>query len=170
MSDEVTRYEGPTRGQPVVGEQGDLRSGVLTALSDGLGDRLVAVVLFGSRARGEARPDSDWDLLVVAEGLPSSPFQRRAYVRSLLPADCRARVSLLPRAPAELLEHLSSLALDIAVDGQIWYDPSGRAAQRLHALRRQLEKAGLRRRRQPAGEIWIGAGNESGWAALERLA
>ena len=33
-----------------------------------LGDRLDAVVLFGSRARGEARPDSDIDVLVVVRG------------------------------------------------------------------------------------------------------
>ncbi|WP_420456905.1 nucleotidyltransferase domain-containing protein [Rubrivirga sp.] len=32
------------------------------------GDRLVRVVLYGSRARGDARPDSDVDLLVVLRG------------------------------------------------------------------------------------------------------
>ena len=30
-----------------------------------LGDRLEQILLFGSRARGEARPDSDIDILVV---------------------------------------------------------------------------------------------------------
>lgn len=34
------------------------------ALSDVYGDRLERVVLFGSRARGEARPDSDYDIAV----------------------------------------------------------------------------------------------------------
>ena len=29
------------------------------------GDRLISVILFGSRARGEAEPDSDMDILVV---------------------------------------------------------------------------------------------------------
>ena len=32
------------------------------------GDRLDHVVLYGSRARGDARPDSDVDLLVVLRG------------------------------------------------------------------------------------------------------
>jgi predicted nucleotidyltransferase len=32
------------------------------------GDRLVKLVLFGSRARGDARPDSDIDVLVVLRG------------------------------------------------------------------------------------------------------
>ena len=33
-----------------------------------LGDRLEQVLLFGSQARGEARPDSDIDILVVVRG------------------------------------------------------------------------------------------------------
>jgi predicted nucleotidyltransferase len=33
-----------------------------------LGDRLVSISLFGSRARGTARPWSDYDLLVVVRG------------------------------------------------------------------------------------------------------
>ena len=32
------------------------------------GDRLVHLVLFGSRARGDAEPDSDIDVLVVLNG------------------------------------------------------------------------------------------------------
>ena len=32
-----------------------------------LGSRLRQIVLFGSRARGDARPDSDYDLLVVVD-------------------------------------------------------------------------------------------------------
>ena len=34
-----------------------------------LGDNLVSVILFGSRARGEAQPDSDVDLLLVVQDL-----------------------------------------------------------------------------------------------------
>lgn len=37
----------------------------------------VRIILFGSRARGQARPDSDLDLLVV---LPEAPDRRRAAV------------------------------------------------------------------------------------------
>jgi uncharacterized protein len=33
-----------------------------------LGDRLAAIYLYGSQARGEARPDSDIDVLVVLRG------------------------------------------------------------------------------------------------------
>jgi predicted nucleotidyltransferase len=37
-------------------------------LGDALGSELRAVWLYGSRARGEGRPESDVDLLVIAEG------------------------------------------------------------------------------------------------------
>lgn len=36
-----------------------------SALEDIYGDRLVNLVLFGSQARGHARPDSDIDVLIV---------------------------------------------------------------------------------------------------------
>ncbi len=32
------------------------------------GVRVLQIILFGSRARGQARPDSDWDILVVVDG------------------------------------------------------------------------------------------------------
>ena len=38
------------------------------------GDRLARMVLFGSHARGDAKPDSDIDVLVVLRG-PVSPCQ-----------------------------------------------------------------------------------------------
>ena len=39
------------------------------ALDDAYGDRIERVVLFGSRARGDARPDSDWDVAVFLRGM-----------------------------------------------------------------------------------------------------
>jgi hypothetical protein len=40
-----------------------------TALDTAYGPRLERVVLFGSRARGEARPDSDYDVAVFLRDL-----------------------------------------------------------------------------------------------------
>src|SRR5664279_4870623 len=39
------------------------------ALDEAYGDRIERVVLFGSRARGDARPDSDYDVAVFLRGM-----------------------------------------------------------------------------------------------------
>ncbi|HYD68441.1 nucleotidyltransferase domain-containing protein [Azospirillum sp.] len=41
------------------------------------GDRLVAVYLFGSRARGDHRPDSDTDVAVFLEEEENDPVEER---------------------------------------------------------------------------------------------
>jgi uncharacterized protein len=43
------------------------------ALADAHGERIERVVLFGSRARGDARPDSDYDVAVSSRISPGSP-------------------------------------------------------------------------------------------------
>lgn len=54
---------------------------VIAALKQRLDDNLVAAVLFGSRARGEADETSDWDLFVVVQDLPENSFQRHLHLK-----------------------------------------------------------------------------------------
>jgi predicted nucleotidyltransferase len=108
------------------------------ALQAGLGERLVAVVLFGSRARGDSRPESDWDLLVIAEGLPDNAFDRQLFFYRLL-SGCRYPVALIARTRQEFESHVPSLYLDIALDGRILYDPTGYVRERLAHLRRLID-------------------------------
>ncbi len=63
----------------------DVAQRAAEALRQGLGERLVAIVLFGSRARGEAREDSDWDLLVIAKALPDDYLDRHFLLKRIGP-------------------------------------------------------------------------------------
>ena len=47
------------------------------------GERLVKLILYGSRARGDARPWSDIDVLVVLKG-PVNPSQERSRTEVVL--------------------------------------------------------------------------------------
>jgi predicted nucleotidyltransferase len=59
------------------------RKEVLPKLTDTL--RPSSVLLFGSRAAGTARPESDLDVIIVAEAFAGIPFVRRmAYVLGLV--------------------------------------------------------------------------------------
>ena len=127
---------------------------VLAALKQGLGDNLVAIVLFGSRARGEADEASDWDLLLIARNLPRKPFQRHLHLKRMLPADWRGRVAMLAKTPEEFESYLTSLFLDIALDGIILHDSEGYMADRLARLRRLIQEQGLQRIRANGDLIW----------------
>ena len=45
------------------------------AVAEAYGDRLERVVLFGSRARGDARPDSDYDIAVFLREMTDRPAE-----------------------------------------------------------------------------------------------
>jgi uncharacterized protein len=62
-SDAATKA--PWRADPVLAR-------VKARLAAEYGPRLLKVVLFGSRARGDARPDSDYDIAVFLDGFDGS--------------------------------------------------------------------------------------------------
>ncbi|WP_053958157.1 nucleotidyltransferase domain-containing protein [Sulfobacillus thermosulfidooxidans] len=80
------------------------------------------IILFGSRARGDARPDSDWDFLVI---MPSDkpPTQRGIAVRRV----ARIRgisMDILVKTPEEVAEGFPMMADDIIREGQVIYERS----------------------------------------------
>jgi len=138
-------------------EPGDLHTTLtplLAALQRGLGPRLIALALFGSRARGDAGPESDWDFLLIASRLPEKPLQRHFYIKTMLPDDWRAQASLLAKTPDEFETRLPSLYLDIALDSILLYDPQGYLQQRLDRLRRLMKRLNLRRERVADDWAW----------------
>jgi predicted nucleotidyltransferase len=81
------------------------------------------LVLFGSRARGNARPDSDIDLLVVMPQLTLTPIERQGALRSL-----RAALRPLPLR----------VAVDLVVVGE--QDARDLAGSRWHVVARALRE------------------------------
>jgi len=120
-----------------------------------LGERLDAVVLFGSRARGEATEESDWDLLIVVEGLPRSPLARQRLWLSIVPRAWLTQAAPLLRTPEEWYRRVTPLTLDIALDGRVLYDAQGRMQAFLKALRHHLHRIGLVRRHVDGQPVWL---------------
>lgn len=127
---------------------------VVESLQRVLGDRLLALVLFGSRARGDAEASSDWDILLIAEGLPEKYLERHFFVKRALPGEWRGRVALLAKTREEFEGGFPSLYLDIGQDGVILYDPEGYATERLTRIRELTNLAHLRREHREWGWTW----------------
>jgi predicted nucleotidyltransferase len=65
---------------------------------------LKAVYLFGSHARDDARPDSDVDLCLVAEGAATQLKAAQAFRRAMRPIRPKPAFTLVPIAPERLEE------------------------------------------------------------------
>jgi predicted nucleotidyltransferase len=129
------------------------------------GERLVALAVFGSWARGSATPASDLDLLVVAEPLPPSRMKRVREFRPVADATRipRSRVwsaegpeiELAPvfKTPAELAAG-SPLYLDMTLWRTVLFDRDGMLESFLAGLRRRMEALGSRRLPFKGGAFW----------------
>ncbi len=84
-----------------------------------------AIILFGSRASGAARHDSDVDLLVITDRLADrSVFERHRAVSDLFPRR-RFALDVLVRTPAEmeqLVRHGPRFFRDIVAQGRPLYE------------------------------------------------
>ena len=84
----------------------------------------LQIWLFGSRARGNARPDSDWDLFVVVrDDAPDEVFQPRTAWSVL--HDAGVCADIVPWPISEFKEDwgvVNSLPHEIARDGVLIYE------------------------------------------------
>jgi uncharacterized protein len=87
---------------PSLAEQRETLGRCLEAMDRALPFR--AVYLFGSHARGDARPDSDVDLCLVAEGAERQLKAAQAFRRAMRPLRGKPSFTLVPISPARLEE------------------------------------------------------------------
>ncbi len=129
----------------------------IAALEGRYGRDLVSVVVFGSRARHDARPVSDIDVLVVARGLPRNRSERYRGMRALARrvsedfADLVAPVLLTPEEAGDVKPfYLGMLSGHIVLR-----DEAGFFAAVLDRLRQRLAELGSRRYVDEQGyEYW----------------
>ena len=89
-----------------------------SAVLDIYGNRVQRMVLYGSRARGEARPDSDYDIAVFIKHLGTSSDERRrlADVETDILYETGAVINAMPY-PAGAYEDRTSLMREIRREG-----------------------------------------------------
>lgn len=143
----------------------ELFTAVREAILATYGERLVAVAVFGSWARGAATPTSDLDLLVVAEPLPPSRMKRVREFRPVAEATHVVRrrvwsadgpeVELSPvfKTPGEL-EAGSPLYLDMTLWAVVLLDRGGVLASVLAKLGERMKSLGSRRVPFKGGVFW----------------
>jgi predicted nucleotidyltransferase len=116
-------------------------------LVERLGEDLVSVVLFGSRARGAGKPGSDVDLLIVARSLPRDRWDRCRplldIAREVSP-DFGQLISLIVRTPEEAGK-TKPYYLGMLSAHELLYDRDGFFAGVLARLRQRLQELGSRR-------------------------
>ncbi len=119
----------------------------------------MGVLLFGSRARGEERDDSDTDLLVVLDR--TRPLVRALYEQWDEAAPLAAYSPHFVHLP-ESVAQAGSLWLEAAVDGVILEDPQGNVSRFLGSLRRAIASGQMVRRTAHGHPYWVrnkGAGD-----------
>jgi predicted nucleotidyltransferase len=144
--DERVASQTPPSGTLMPGVRHDLERYV-ALLEQRFGDDLVSVVLFGSRAREEARPESDIDVLVVIRGLPPNRFERYDGLRDIarqVSDTFAGDVAPILLTPDEA-QRVKPYYLGMLEGHVILYDRDGFFAGVLDRLRRRLVELGSRR-------------------------
>jgi predicted nucleotidyltransferase len=88
------------------------------ALDEVYGDNLARVVLFGSRARGDARPGSDYDIAVFlnSPGSFNDEATRLATIETEILYDTGAVINAMP-FQADAYRHRTGLMSELRRDG-----------------------------------------------------
>jgi uncharacterized protein len=128
---------------------------IVDCYKDYMGDHLISMILFGSRARGDAKESSDYDLFIVAEELPPKPFKRVLFIRSPLKGQFEEKFCIIAKTPEEVLSDFPPLFLNLGVDGIILFDTNDFFKNLQEKIRNIIHEAGLQRKRDDGEFYWV---------------
>ena len=140
------------------GKDAQLLRGRLRGLE---GSCVRAVVMFGSRARGESGERSDVDLLVLHEGCGvEDPVLRRRHLYNLLRGAVGEKfedVTVVDMGLERFLRpvEIAALLLNVYWDGVVVYDKTGVLRGFLEDVREKIAKSGLKRVRDGRACYWV---------------
>jgi predicted nucleotidyltransferase len=137
------------------------------AVRDFFGNRLLSICFFGSIVRGNATPESDIDVLIVAESMPkdfglrvreSSPIhetlRRSEKYRELRSQGRSAFVSEIFLTPGEAKSH-PPILLDLTDEAFIVYDKNDFLKTVLAELKQNLKALGAKKVKARKGYYWV---------------
>jgi predicted nucleotidyltransferase len=119
-----------------------------------------AVVMFGSRARGESEERSDVDLLVLHEGCGiRDPVLRRRHLYNCLKeavGECVEDITVIDMELERFLKpmEVTALLLNIYWDAVVVYDRTGTLRDFLKHVRGKIVKSGLKRVKDGKAYRW----------------
>jgi len=119
------------------------------------GNDLLGIVLFGSSVRGETRASSDIDLLIVLD--------ERVPIRRILYAIWDEKIMpIMGSSFSPQFSHLtgsensvSSLWLEVALEGQIEFDPRGSVRKNLFKIKERIASGEYRRKLSHGHPYWV---------------
>lgn len=127
---------------------------LVTCYKEYMGDHLISIVLFGSRARGDAKETSDYDLFIIAEELPPKPFKRVLFIRSPLKGQFEEKFCIIAKTPEEVLSDFPPLFLNLGLDGIILFDRNDFFKNLQEKIRSIIRQARLLRKKDNGDFYW----------------
>lgn len=115
---------------------------------------MIALALFGSRARNEARPESDYDIFLLARDLPEQRYDRMRLVYRAIAGQFAEKLAFTARTPEEFEAGFPSFYLDLGLDGVVLYDTNDYMTDKLQRIREIIAQSDLQRKK---------LGNDMSW-------
>ena len=126
------------------------------------GGRVVGVVFFGSRARGDFREDSDYDILVVLDDYRRGDDERAYTCLRPFRFSVGKDTTVLVVSYRRLVENIGfSTILNALYEGKILYDRDGKIMKIREKLLRKLRELGMTRVKTDWGYSWTTPRNTS---------